>query len=114
MSFSSRSSNGKHNNNGHNGSNHYQKKGFFGKLLNMVGSNSGSQGNYNNRENNNPPTPNQNTIICSKCNSRVPVGSKFCLQCGEKVSVVAACTNCGEKLPPNANFCLKCGNKMGK
>jgi ribosomal protein L40E len=119
MSFSSRSSNGKHYKNGHYGSNHYQKKGLLGSLFNMIVSRSLSHGknnNYGNQYNNAPmhnqPTANQNAMNCGKCNSQIPAGSKFCLQCGEKVSDVLFCMNCGEKLPPNAKFCLKCGNKI--
>ncbi|MDA8229078.1 MAG: zinc ribbon domain-containing protein [Desulfitobacterium hafniense] len=59
-----------------------------------------------------PNQPGANAIICSKCNSQIPVGSKFCLECGEKVNESLFCMNCGEKLPPNAKFCLKCGNKI--
>ena len=120
MSFSSRSSNGKHYKNGNNGSNHYQKKGLLGNLFNMIGSGSGSKSdpdNYGNQNNNTPrhnqPIANQNAMSCSKCNSPIPAGSKFCLQCGQKVSEALFCMSCGEKLPANAKFCLKCGNKIG-
>ncbi|MBU3098272.1 MULTISPECIES: zinc ribbon domain-containing protein [Clostridium] len=130
MSFSSRSSRssrGNHYRNGNNGSNHYKKKGIFGKLFEGIGSRSSSNRNYNNNNNyenqnqysnnNDLPlhtnqTPNQNAINCSKCNSPIPAGSKFCLQCGEKVMEVLFCKNCGEKLPPNAKFCLKCGKAI--
>lgn len=118
MSFLSRSSKGKHYKDGHQGSNHYQKKGLFGSLFDMVASRSHSHGNYGNQYNNTPaysqPIVNQNAMICSKCNSQIPAGSKFCLQCGESVSDVLFCLNCGEKLPLNAKFCLKCGNKVNK
>jgi ribosomal protein L40E len=62
----------------------------------------------------NQPVANPNVLICSKCSSQIPVGSKFCLQCGEKVCNELFCLNCGEKLPLDAKFCLKCGNKIGK
>jgi len=120
MSSSSRSSKGNHYRKGNNGSNHYQKKGVFGKLFDVLGSGSGSRSrsnrNYNKYENqnnnapiHNQPSPIQNSMTCSKCNSKVPEGSKFCLQCGEKVNNVLFCMSCGEKLPQNAKFCLKCG-----
>lgn len=119
MSFSSRSSSGKHYRNGHYGSKHYKKKGIFGKLFDSIFSRSRSHKNYNNygnQYNNRPmhdqPVQNQNNMFCSKCSAQIPSGSKFCLQCGEKVSDVLYCMNCGEKLPPNAKFCLKCGNKV--
>jgi len=112
MSFSSRSSrssNGRHYRKGDNGSSHYQKKGIFGNLFNMMGSRSGSGGNYKNQT-----TVNQNSAICSKCNSQIPNGSKFCLECGQKVNDVLHCMNCGEKLPPSAKFCLSCGKKINE
>lgn len=125
MSYSSRSSNGKHYRSGNQGSSHYKKKGLFGNLLNMMGSGSGSQNrnnnnrnqqNYDNQQNNartnNQPTNNQNMAVCSNCNSQIPAGSKFCLQCGQKVNQGLCCMNCGEKLPPNAKFCQKCGTKI--
>ncbi|ADY55407.1 hypothetical protein Sgly_1081 [Syntrophobotulus glycolicus DSM 8271] len=117
MSFFSRSSKGKHYKRGNQGSDHYQKKGFFGDLFKMIASRSGSGGHYNNHGNQYPNTPGQNqpvasAVICGKCNAQIPAGSKFCLECGEKVSESLFCTNCGEKLPANAKFCLKCGNKV--
>lgn len=117
MSFFSRSSKGKHYKNGNQGSSHYQKKGLFGNLFDMIVSRSHSHGYYGNQYDNtrsyNQPA-NQNVSICSKCNSQIPAGSKFCLQCGEKVSNVSFCLNCGEKLPPEAKFCLNCGKKVNK
>lgn len=119
MSFFSRSSKGNHYKNGNNGSTHYQKKGFLGSLFNVIGSGSKSNGQYNQYQQQYPNQPvqnqqqsNQNALICCKCNSQIPTGSKFCLECGEKVNDVLFCANCGEKLPPNAKFCLKCGTKL--
>lgn len=121
MSFSSKSSNKKHYRNGHYGSNHYQRKGILNKLFDIITSRSWSGSNYNNYRNQynntyryNQHTSNESTIICNNCNAEIPVGSKFCLQCGESVSQVLFCQNCGEKLPPNAKFCLKRGNKISK
>ncbi|WP_417168722.1 zinc ribbon domain-containing protein [Terrihalobacillus insolitus] len=48
---------------------------------------------------------------CSKCNAQIPSGSKFCLECGEKVETTAFCISCGETLPTDAKFCSKCGAK---
>ncbi|HML89976.1 MAG TPA: zinc ribbon domain-containing protein [Methylomusa anaerophila] len=125
MSFFSKSSKGNHYRQGNYGSNHYQKKGIFGNLLNMFGSGSGSGGHYNNYGNQpyppqqgypqgqqNPSSVQQNTLACNKCNSRVPAGSKFCLNCGEQVKTELYCQNCGGKMPPNAKFCNNCGNKL--
>lgn len=129
MSFFSRRSKGKHYQNGHNGSGHYQSKGLLGNLFNMMISRSGSHGHNRNQQYNAPvnqPYPGQmepqmNTPVgqqalsggslnCRKCNTQIPAGSKFCLQCGERVSENTVCS-CGQKLSPNAKFCLECGKK---
>lgn len=89
---------------------------LFDMILSGSGSHSGHP-NYRNQYNNTPihnqPIENPNAMICRKCNSRIPTGSKFCLQCGEKVNDVLFCQHCGEKLPSNAKFCINCGNKLG-
>ena len=119
MSIFSRSSKGNHYKNGNHGSSHYQKKGLLGNLFDSIWSGSNSSRNHNqyprqypNQPIQNYQQPPQNVLNCSKCNSKIPTGSKFCLECGEKVSVVLFCMNCGETLPPNAKFCLKCGTKL--
>jgi membrane protease subunit (stomatin/prohibitin family) len=119
MSFKSRSSKGNKYKKGNYGSSHYQKKGILGNLFNVFASRSGSGGHYNNNRNQhndtsgqNQPLSNQGFLKCSKCSSQIPTGSKFCLECGERVKDALLCTNCGEKIPPNSKFCLKCGNKL--
>ncbi len=108
------SSSGKNYKHGHNGSNHYKKTGFFGKILGAFSSFSKSN-KYNNHNNHNhQETKVSNALICKKCNSNIPTGSKFCLNCGEKVTTVIFCANCGKELPNNAKFCLECGKKAGE
>jgi len=79
-------------------------------------------------------------IICQGCGSEIPEGSKFCLNCGNKIeilrenemicpscksktpigkfctecgaSLVAKCEKCGAELPNGAKFCLECGEKL--
>ena len=88
------------------------------------------------------PTAQQNTakIVCPNCNSEVPENSKFCLECGTKIellaenevicpacgkktnkgkfcmecgaSLIAKCAKCGAELPNGAKFCLECGEKV--
>jgi ribosomal protein L40E len=110
------SSHGKHNKQGHYGSKHYQQKGILGNLLSIITSGSWSHSNhknhYPNTPMNNQHTPNQNSMMCSSCSHQIPPGSKFCLQCGQKVSNALFCMSCGEKLPSGAKFCLKCGKKV--
>ncbi len=118
MGIFSRSSSGKHYKNGHNGSNHYKKGGLLGKVFDFMSSRSSSHkhyNNYNQNTSNHSASPvNQNFTVCSKCNAHVPEGSKFCLQCGEKMNVALFCGNCGKKLPENAKFCLECGKKVSE
>ncbi len=79
-------------------------------------------------------------IQCPACQSGVPAGSKFCLECGQKIEIladnemicpvckmktnkgkfcmecgaalVAKCAQCGADLPNGAKFCLECGAKI--
>lgn len=120
MSLFSRSSKENHYKHGNYGSSHYKKKGILGSFFSMIASGSSSSGghykNYRNQYNNNSmqnqPLSNQGFLKCSNCNGEIPIGSKFCLNCGEKVKDVSFCANCGEKVPPNSKFCLKCGKKL--
>lgn len=120
MSMFSRSRSSKHSHyrNGNHGSNHYQKNGFLENLFNVMNSRSHSDRYYQNYPPQYPdypmanqPISNQNILICKKCNSKIPTGSKFCLECGEKVNDCLFCPDCGERLPSNAKFCMKCGTK---
>lgn len=115
----SRSSKNSHYKKGNYGSNHYQKSGFLGNLFNAFGSRSHSDRYYQNYPTQQPDYPmpdqsvsSQNAIACKKCNAKIPAGSKFCLECGEKISDSLFCPSCGEKLPLNAMFCIKCGTKI--
>lgn len=51
---------------------------------------------------------------CSKCNSAIPDGSKFCPVCGAKVEQAAGkfCTNCGSALAAGMMFCAECGTSV--
>ena len=79
-------------------------------------------------------------IVCPNCNSEVPENSKFCLECGTKIELLAEneiicpscgrktnkgkfcmecgaalvkkCAKCGSELVPGAKFCLECGEKI--
>lgn len=79
-------------------------------------------------------------IVCPNCNAEVPANSKFCLECGTKIellaedevlcpacgkkthkgkfcmecgaSLIAQCPKCGAELPTGAKFCLECGEKL--
>ncbi len=57
-------------------------------------------------------------MICSKCNSQVPDGAKFCPNCGALTAPVSQnksfCENCGLELPKGAKFCTVCGASVTK
>ena len=119
MGSYSRSGHGNHFNPNH-GSNHYQRRGgIMGGLFNLLGSRSNSHGygypQANPQQYSRPSEYDANigAIACPRCRSAIPSGSKFCLECGEKVNLALHCSNCGEQLPGNAKFCLKCGTRTG-
>jgi len=58
------------------------------------------------------PAPAAATQPCPKCQSAVPVGSKFCNSCGASMAA-AACPKCNTPVPPGAKFCGNCGNALG-
>jgi len=47
------------------------------------------------------------TTECSNCHNQVPVGGKFCAECGQPMQ--KHCTNCNASLSPAAKFCAECG-----
>lgn len=116
MSFFSKSSKGKHYKNANHGSRHYQRRGLFGNLFNLIVSKSGT-GRYYDR------TPRQNAqsapgngqhVSCRSCGANMPAGANFCFNCGSRVQGDVYCGSCGEKVPSGSKFCLKCGNRLQK
>ena len=101
---------------------------FGGQLGNMFGDMSSAA------------APSSASETCPKCGASIPAGSKFCLECGEKVEkvpdnmitcpecgqtvikgkfcpecghkFVSACPNCGETIPSGTKFCPQCGTKL--
>lgn len=81
---------------------------------------------------------NQNTkieyITCDKCGAKMPLGTKFCRNCGDEFIVCPVCKkdnpsktkfcifcgspmklvckNCGAEYPAGAKFCGECGTKL--
>ena len=52
------------------------------------------------------------TIACPQCGNMVNKNSKFCTNCGTKLSVT--CPNCGSILKAGTKFCTNCGTPMNK
>ena len=55
--------------------------------------------------------------ICSSCGAVNDNGTKFCLECGNKledpvVSVKTVCPNCGTSIAEGLKFCGECGQKI--
>jgi membrane protease subunit (stomatin/prohibitin family) len=53
------------------------------------------------------PAPAAPGLTCGNCNAAVPVGAKFCGECGTPMQ--KHCTNCSAALSPTAKFCAECG-----
>ncbi len=51
------------------------------------------------------------TKKCTNCQKDIPMGVKFCPECGAKQEE-RFCSNCGEKLNVDAKFCPNCGTKV--
>ncbi len=54
-------------------------------------------------------------MSCPKCGASIPAGSKFCLECGEKINVITegmiVCPECGKKVR-KGRFCPECGHQL--
>ena len=55
-------------------------------------------------------------VICPKCAGRVPATSKFCSECGERLTPPAVgtikCPKCSKLVPATSKFCPECGEKI--
>ena len=55
-------------------------------------------------------------VICPKCAGRVPAASKFCSECGERLTPpeggTTKCAKCGKLVPATSKFCPECGKKI--
>ena len=56
--------------------------------------------------------PQTATVHCVACGKPIPVGSKFCPECGAPQSTAKKCKTCGAELKPDAKFCPECGQKV--
>jgi len=52
------------------------------------------------------------TVKCPDCGFENKVGSKFCNNCGAKLSSEKFCPNCGAKYQEGQKFCGECGEKL--
>lgn len=56
------------------------------------------------------PIYREDTKECASCHAKIPVGSKFCPECGFNNREIVC--ECGNKLAPGTKFCPECGKKV--
>lgn len=56
------------------------------------------------------PIHKDETKECVSCHAQIPIGSKFCPECGFNNSEIVC--ECGKKLAPGTKFCPECGKKV--
>lgn len=90
---------------------------MFGNMMgNNMYPNQNMNNGYNNQGYNNQGYNNQQqmqngpTQQCSKCQSPLRPGAKFCGNCGTPTGVT--CPKCNASLSPGAKFCRECGQKI--
>ena len=49
---------------------------------------------------------------CSRCNSELRPGAKFCTKCGQKIETQSVCPQCGMLLKAGVKFCSQCGFRI--
>lgn len=59
-----------------------------------------------------PTSPTASELICPKCQTRHPMGTRFCVQCGTSLSATSVCPSCGATLTTGSKFCPQCGTKI--
>ncbi|MDE6913238.1 MAG: SPFH domain-containing protein [Lachnospiraceae bacterium] len=58
------------------------------------------------------PANNQQSTICSACQTPNPSSAKFCVNCGQKLVNEEHCPECGGVVVKGAKFCPNCGKKL--
>ena len=56
--------------------------------------------------------PEEKSKFCPECGTRMSVGAKFCPECGKKFDMTGICPHCGKTVDPSAKFCPECGGKI--
>ena len=50
---------------------------------------------------------------CPKCGKRIPIGSKYCIRCGNDLKIYK-CNKCGFENNKNSKFCTNCGADLNE
>lgn len=58
------------------------------------------------------PIQRQDTKECVSCHARIPIGSRFCPECGFNNESMELVCECGKKLAPGTKFCPECGRRV--
>lgn len=62
---------------------------------------------------NTPKAKPTKTTVCTKCNSEIKAGLKFCPECGNKMTPsTKICPDCKAEVKATAKFCPECGAKF--
>ncbi|MBR0420786.1 MAG: SPFH domain-containing protein [Erysipelotrichaceae bacterium] len=80
-----------------------------GQMKEMMNGFTGTQNNSQTQ-----PQSEEKKIYCPNCGTPLPLGAKFCMNCGQQISVNSKCPNCGSDFPAGAKFCPNCGTKIGE
>lgn len=54
----------------------------------------------------------EESIICPSCNTKLKKDSKFCIECGTKISQNKICPGCNSQVSPTSKFCPECGHNF--
>jgi membrane protease subunit (stomatin/prohibitin family) len=54
----------------------------------------------------------QPKMRCPNCSKDIPVGSKFCPECGANLAATITCPQCKATLPVGSKFCPNCGQQL--
>lgn len=62
-------------------------------------------------------TFNSGVLLCASCSTGNPQGTKFCCQCGAKLTPIAeqaktVCPSCGAGITTGTKFCNECGTRI--
>lgn len=82
-----------------------------GAMANVMSNNIGTLNSEQTVQSSTAPVSSVQDLRCPRCNTWLPKGAKFCMECGMKLSEMR-CPSCGKEIVEGAKFCLECGYKI--
>ncbi len=82
------------------------------EIFDVIGRFVGNSGSNVNAASSSSSAAKTSDVICSKCNTANSNGTKFCKNCGDKLS--NSCPNCSADIPAGVKFCPSCGHSIEK